>query len=93
MKSGAQNNVINESNLHLLQKCDLFGLNDHHLVVCSEPGTKVHPQVIPALLALTQKAADAGFEMKIASGFRSFERQLLIWNNKAKWCASGFGSV
>jgi LAS superfamily LD-carboxypeptidase LdcB len=89
MKHGAQNLAINESNLHLLQKCDLFGLNDLDLVVCPEQGTKpeqsakVRPQLIPALSALTQKAADAGFDMQIASGFRSFDRQLFIWNNKA----------
>ena len=95
MKHGTQIFAMNESNLHLLQKCYLFGLNDLHLVACPEQGTqpeqganpekvaKIHPQLIPALLALTQKAADAGFDMQIASGFRSFDRQLFIWNNKA----------
>lgn len=89
MKRGAQNMAINESNLSLLQEYDLFGLNDQHLVSFSESTAKVHPQLIPALSALTQKAANAGFDMRIASGFRSFERQLLIWNSKA----SGVRSV
>jgi LAS superfamily LD-carboxypeptidase LdcB len=95
MNFGAQGIAINEGNLHLLQECDLLGANELNLVSYPEQGTKpeqganpekvakIHPRLIPALLALTQKAADTGFEMKIASGFRSFERQLLIWNNKA----------
>jgi LAS superfamily LD-carboxypeptidase LdcB len=89
MKYGAQDLAISEGNLHLLQECDLLGLSDLHLVAYAEPGSKpeksvkVHPQLVPALTALTQKAADAGFDMRIASSFRSFERQLLIWNNKA----------
>ncbi|MDO6507042.1 M15 family metallopeptidase [Colwellia sp. 4_MG-2023] len=32
--------------------------------------------------ALVDHAAKAGIEIQLASGFRSFERQLLIWNNK-----------
>lgn len=89
MKFGAQDVAINEGNLDLLQECDLLGLNDLSLVTYSEQGAqseqsnKVHPQVIPALISLTQKAAVAGFDMRIASGFRSFVRQLSIWNNKA----------
>jgi len=89
MKRGAQNMAIRESNLYLLQEYDLFGISDQHLVSFSKPTLKVHPQLVPALSALTQKAAEAGFDMRIASGFRSFERQLLIWNNKA----SGVRSV
>ena len=89
MKYGAQDISESDDNLHLLQECDLLGLNDLHLVTYAEPGSKpeksvkVQPQLIPALSALTQEAADAGFYMRIASGFRSFERQLTIWNNKA----------
>jgi LAS superfamily LD-carboxypeptidase LdcB len=95
MKFGAQDVVISEGNLHLLQECDLLGLNDLNLVnypkqaARPEQGTKpeqsvkVLPQLIPALSVLVQKATDAGFDMRIASGFRSFERQLTIWNNKA----------
>lgn len=83
MNDGAQNIVINKTNSDLLQECDLLGLNDLSLVAYAEQGPKVHPQLIPALSELIQKAADAGFDMRIASGFRSFDRQLLIWNNKA----------
>jgi LAS superfamily LD-carboxypeptidase LdcB len=43
----------------------------------------VHKQVVQPFLALQADALDAGFELAIASGYRSFERQLAIWNDKA----------
>lgn len=50
------------------------------------PGSpvRVHPEVLPALQALQEEAARAGFALEVASGFRSFERQLGIWNAKAR---------
>ncbi len=36
-----------------------------------------------AFTALQADAREAGFELAIASGFRSFRRQLAIWNGKA----------
>jgi LAS superfamily LD-carboxypeptidase LdcB len=83
MKVGAQNASACEGRLHLLQEDDLFGLSDQHLTSFPEQAVKVHPQIISGLLSLIQRAAEVGFNMRIASGFRSFERQLLLWNNKA----------
>ncbi|PHR84941.1 MAG: D-alanyl-D-alanine carboxypeptidase [Colwellia sp.] len=42
----------------------------------------IHQQMKTAFDALKHSAQTAGIELKIASGFRSFERQLQIWNNK-----------
>lgn len=42
----------------------------------------LHKQTAPAFLALQVAAKKAGFNLQVASGFRSFERQQLIWNNK-----------
>jgi LAS superfamily LD-carboxypeptidase LdcB len=42
----------------------------------------VHEKVQADLLALVNAASHAGFELFLASGYRSFERQLTIWNNK-----------
>lgn len=42
----------------------------------------VHPQVAQDLLALKDAATQAGFNLCVASGFRDFERQMLIWNRK-----------
>ena len=42
----------------------------------------IHHQMITAFNALKECAVTADIELKIASGYRSFERQLQIWNNK-----------
>lgn len=44
----------------------------------------LHPDVIGPLHALCGRAAAAGLALRVASGFRSFERQLAIWNAKAR---------
>lgn len=56
----------------------LCGLTDAHI----NPDYALHKNVVSAFVALQKKAADAGFELCIASGFRNFYRQRLIWNNK-----------
>lgn len=45
-------------------------------------GIQIHAEVAPLLQELANQAQDAGFQLKIISGFRSFERQLFIWNAK-----------
>lgn len=46
-------------------------------------GCPVHPAIVAPFEALQSDAARAGFDLKIVSGFRSFDRQLAIWNAKA----------
>ncbi len=46
-------------------------------------GCPVHPAIVAPFEALRSDAARAGFELKIVSGFRGFDRQLAIWNAKA----------
>ncbi|NQY87131.1 MAG: M15 family metallopeptidase [Colwellia sp.] len=48
----------------------------------SKPQIGIHQQMTTAFAALKKSAKTAGIELEIASGFRSFERQLQIWNNK-----------
>ncbi|MEF1288931.1 M15 family metallopeptidase [Vibrio sp. M260118] len=62
----------------------LTGQTTSHLVetVVGQKAFLVHPKVSQDLLALKQAAADAGFNLNIASGFRDFDRQVAIWNNK-----------
>ncbi len=43
----------------------------------------VHRDVVAPLGQLCEQAQQAGFALRVASGFRSFERQLAIWNAKA----------
>jgi LAS superfamily LD-carboxypeptidase LdcB len=61
----------------------LLGLDERELVESSLLACRVHRQVIEPLHFLAQRAASAGFILKVASSYRSFARQLLIWNNKA----------
>lgn len=62
----------------------LLGLDEGELVELPLLTCRVHREVIDPLLFLTQRAASAGFILKVASSYRSFARQLLIWNNKAQ---------
>lgn len=83
MKDGAQSFNEKDFNNNLLQKIDPFGFTDEHLVEFLIPSIKIQPQILQPLQVLISKANAAGFDMRVASAFRSFERQLLIWNNKA----------
>ncbi|MFW7523901.1 M15 family metallopeptidase [Vibrio ostreicida] len=62
----------------------LTGQVTTHLVetMVGQKSFLVHPNVSEDLLALKQSAAEAGFNLNIASGFRDFERQRTIWDNK-----------
>lgn len=46
-------------------------------------GQRIHTDVYSPLLHLQKEAASAGFELGVASGFRSFDRQQRIWDDKA----------
>lgn len=62
----------------------LLGLNDSELVEVPELACRVHRAVVAPLLQLQARAAEAGFALRVASSYRSFERQRLIWNAKAQ---------
>jgi LAS superfamily LD-carboxypeptidase LdcB len=65
---------------------NVVGQDESHL--CSaedaaELGASVHRDVVEPFHELQQQAAPVGFDLAILSGFRSFDRQLSIWNRKA----------
>jgi len=60
----------------------LTGQAEDHLVKLDD-GHRLREEVAQAFDALRVEAAKAGFTLAIASSFRSFERQLHIWNGKA----------
>jgi LAS superfamily LD-carboxypeptidase LdcB len=63
----------------------LFGLNTSHLVEFEDVFSnknQLNKESQSAFLKLQKAAKNEGFELQIASGFRSFERQLQIWNGK-----------
>ena len=71
-----------------------LGLTDQHIDYCEcdinhqiqaanqAKGFGIHQQMRADFQALVTSAAHDHIEINVASGFRSFERQLLIWNNK-----------
>ena len=64
------------------------GSTSNHLVALEQAAGHdveqyIHRQVVKPLSDLQQAASEAGFDLRVCSAFRSFERQLSIWNAKA----------
>ena len=65
-----------------LDASQLTGRVETHLA--SMPGGhRLQAAAAQAFIALQEDARAAGFELAIASSFRSYSRQLAIWNGKA----------
>ena len=60
----------------------LVGRDDAHVIDWN--GTSLNFQVLNPFKRLSNDAKKAGFDLRIASGFRSFDRQLTIFNSKAR---------
>lgn len=60
----------------------LTGLSEDHLFELY-PNHKVHLKAVSAVKSLQKASQQAGFDLRLASSFRSFSRQQTIWNNKA----------
>ncbi|ODS24812.1 peptidase [Candidatus Endobugula sertula] len=68
-----------------LLEWQLLGQNEDHLQTLPDhQGVRMHQGVIAPLMTLIQHARQAGFQLRVTSGFRSFERQLGIWNDKCR---------
>ncbi|MBQ0798354.1 MAG: M15 family metallopeptidase [Porticoccaceae bacterium] len=61
----------------------LTGRNREHLAAWSDH-CELHRELIAPLQALCERGREVGLDISVASGFRSFERQLNIWNTKAR---------
>lgn len=59
----------------------VMGTSEEHLHAIQD-GVLIHQTMTADFSALVTAAKADGIELKVASGFRSFERQLMIWNNK-----------
>lgn len=51
-------------------------------LLAAHQGHKLHKNIISDFILLQNAASKAGFNIAIASSFRDFNRQSLIWNNK-----------
>ncbi|MCB1676577.1 MAG: M15 family metallopeptidase [Halioglobus sp.] len=60
----------------------MSGLDESHLVAVGD-GQRLREAVAAPFTALRDDARRAGFDLAIASGYRSYHRQLAIWNAKA----------
>lgn len=61
----------------------LCGQSTEHLAAQGEFAGQLHVEVAPQVQRLRDAAREQGHELALASAFRSFERQLMIWNAKA----------
>ena len=71
----------------VMQPANLTGLDVSHLCsaeVAERLGASIHRQVVEPYDELRTLAMIDGFDVTILSGFRSFEKQLSIWNRKAR---------
>ena len=66
---------------NILSNQQLTGHDESHLIWLDE-STGIHQQALTAWKAMSEEAKLAGFDLKIASGYRGFDRQLTIWNRK-----------
>lgn len=58
----------------------LCGLNEDDII--DFQNSRLHVEVADSFQELQRSAAVEGFDLQIASGYRSFEQQLSIWNRK-----------
>ncbi len=62
----------------------VLGLDPSRLQQSEAFACQLLPEVLAELALLAAAAKDAGFDLRVASSYRSFARQLLIWNAKAQ---------
>jgi hypothetical protein len=70
----------------LVSSTALTGRTERHLCSPGDAeslGALVHREVVEPFRRLQDDARAAGFDLRILSGFRSFDQQLSIWNRKA----------
>jgi LAS superfamily LD-carboxypeptidase LdcB len=63
---------------------ELTGRSRWHIVDLADPPCSLHRAVVAPFRALRGAAAAAGIDLRPASSFRDFNRQLAIWNGKCR---------
>ena len=66
-----------------IKKEILTGKTNEHLEPLEGSEFLIHQETLPALVSLRELAARSGMELRVASAFRDYEKQLRIWNAKA----------
>ena len=68
--------------LRPLTDLELTGRSRSHVSEAAGLRCTLHAQVMPAFLGMRAAAQRVGIDLRAASSFRDFDRQLLIWNGK-----------
>jgi len=91
------NTAMQSDNKFLIGSTSLTGSSSDHLLEWSADAVDIgsslntsipispyliHPAVAKPLSELRQLAGKQGFDLRLCSSFRSFDRQLIIWNEK-----------
>ena len=71
------------SNSDPINPDEIFGLTQEHLCAFENTGLMIHRETAVAFAEMQSAARSADIEIAIASAYRSFDRQLKIWNAKA----------
>jgi LAS superfamily LD-carboxypeptidase LdcB len=66
----------------MLDELELTGRARTHVVQRDDLGAALHPAAIGPFLAMREAAAREGIDLSIFSGFRDFDTQCRIWNQK-----------
>ncbi len=61
----------------------VYGIGNQNLQTVLPENLKVHQEIVGDLERFRNAAQKAGFLLRLESAYRSFDRQLTIWNNKA----------
>lgn len=64
-----------------MNRAQATGQSEEHITWLS-PQLGIHNEMVTAWQNMVQHAEKSGIDLAIASGYRSFERQLTIWNRK-----------
>lgn len=74
------NGNYNDSDVIFEQACGL----DDSLILSGAAEQPLHVGVFEPISYLKKTAAEQGFDLRVASGYRSFSRQMDIWNAKVR---------
>jgi len=72
---------INQIAIDQISPDQVLGKTEEHLYLL-QGAVSVHRAMKKDFDALVTAAQKDGIELKVASGFRSFDRQMMLWNNK-----------
>ena len=75
--------MVAHSNSAQIEIDELFGLTERHLVPIANSDLQIHRLAQPAFVEMQKAAQLDAIQVSAASAYRSFDRQLLIWNAKA----------